>query len=275
MSGIRDMSTIEEPPFERQPGGTFVLEYNEVILAEAIKKELARGGQVYYLHNRVDNIESTAARVQRMAPGARVGIAHGKMTEEELNPDWQKLLNGELDVLVLHHPDRGRASTCATATPSSSRTPTGWAWPSCTSCVAVWAAAAARLRLLHFPPGQDPVRHRAEAAVRHPGVHRLRLRLPHRHAGPADPGAGNLLGHSQHGHMEAVGYDLYMKMLNQAIAAAPGRAVQRDKSECPGDLRVDAYIPERYIPDGPGRIEAYRRIAAIQNPPTPPTSWTN
>ena len=78
-------------------------------------------------------------------------------------------------------------------------------------------------------------------------------------------GAGNLLGHSQHGHMEAVGYDLYMKMLNQAIAQARGEPVQRDKSECLVDLRVDAYIPERYIPDGPGRIEAYRRIAAIQN----------
>src|SRR5699024_5301388 len=100
MSGIRDMSTIEEPPFERQPVETFVLEYNEVILAEAIKKELARGGQAYYVHNRVDNIETTAARVQRIAPGARAGSAHGKMSEEEQNPDWKKLLNGVLDVLV-------------------------------------------------------------------------------------------------------------------------------------------------------------------------------
>ena len=84
MSGIRDLSTIEQPPIERQPVETFVLEYNDVILAEAMKKELARGGQVYYLHNRVDNIESCAAHVSQMVPGARVGIAHGKMTEEEL-----------------------------------------------------------------------------------------------------------------------------------------------------------------------------------------------
>ena len=100
MSGIRDLSTIEQPPIERQPVETFVLEYNDVILAEAMKKELARGGQVYYLHNRVDNIESCAAHVSQMVPGARVGIAHGKMTEEELNPVWQHLLNGEIDILV-------------------------------------------------------------------------------------------------------------------------------------------------------------------------------
>ena len=100
MSGIRDLSTIEQPPIERQPVETFVLEYNDVILAEAMKKELARGGQVYYLHNRVDNIESTAAHVSQLVPGARVGIAHGKMTEEELNPVWQHLLNGEIDILV-------------------------------------------------------------------------------------------------------------------------------------------------------------------------------
>lgn len=100
MSGIRDLSTIEQPPIERQPVETFVLEYNDVILAEAMKKELARGGQVYYLHNRVDNIEACAAHVSQMVPGARVGIAHGKMTEEELNPVWQHLLNGEIDILV-------------------------------------------------------------------------------------------------------------------------------------------------------------------------------
>ena len=95
MSGIWDMSTIEQPPFERQPVETLVLEYNDANLAEAIKKELARGGQVYYLHNRVDNIEATAAHVSQMAPGARVGIAHGKMTEGELSPVSRHLLNGE------------------------------------------------------------------------------------------------------------------------------------------------------------------------------------
>ncbi len=88
-------------------------------------------------------------------------------------------------------------------------------------------------------------------------------------------GAGSLLGHSQHGHMEAVGYDLYVKMLGQAIARAKGEPVQRDKSECLVDLRVDAYIPETYIADGPGRIEAYKRLPPSRPRRTPPTCWTS
>ena len=266
MSGIRDMSTIEEPPFERQPVETFVLEYNEVILAEAIKKELARGGQVYYLHNRVDNIESTAARVQRMAPGARVGIAHGKMTEEELNPVWQKLLNGELDVLV-----------CTTLIE------TGIDVRNCNTLIIEDAdrmglaqlyqlrgrvGRSGRKAYAYFTFRRDKtlsdIAQKRLSAIREFTAFGSGFRIAMRDL--QIRGAGNLLGHSQHGHMEAVGYDLYMKMLNQAIAAARGEPVQRDKSECLVDLRVDAYIPERYIPDGPGRIEAYRRIAAIQNP---------
>ena len=266
MSGIRDMSTIEEPPFERQPVETFVLEYNEVILAEAIKKELARGGQVYYLHNRVDNIETTAARVQRMAPGARVGIAHGKMTEEELNPVWQKLLNGELDVLV-----------CTTLIE------TGIDVRNCNTLIIEDAdrmglaqlyqlrgrvGRSGRKAYAYFTFRRDKtlsdIAQKRLSAIREFTAFGSGFRIAMRDL--QIRGAGNLLGHSQHGHMEAVGYDLYMKMLNQAIAAARGEPVQRDKSECLVDLRVDAYIPERYIPDGPGRIEAYRRIAAVQNP---------
>ena len=100
LSGIRDMSTLEQPPFERQPVETYVLEYDEGIVAEAIRKELARGGQVYYLHNRVDTIEECAARVGKMVPGARIGIAHGKMTEEQISSVWQQLLDNEIDILV-------------------------------------------------------------------------------------------------------------------------------------------------------------------------------
>ena len=100
LSGIRDMSTIEQPPFERQPIETYVLEYDEGIVSEAIRKELARGGQVYYLHNRVDNIEECAARVGKLVPGARIGIAHGKMTEEQISSVWQQLLDNEIDILV-------------------------------------------------------------------------------------------------------------------------------------------------------------------------------
>ena len=265
MSGIRDMSTIEEPPFERQPVETFVLEYNEVILAEAIRKELARGGQVYYLHNRVDNIEATAARVQQMAPSARVGIAHGKMTEEELNPVWQKLLNGELDILV-----------CTTLIE------TGIDVRNCNTLIIEDAdrmglaqlyqlrgrvGRSGRKAYAYFTFRRDKtlsdIAQKRLSAIREFTAFGSGFRIAMRDL--QIRGAGNLLGHSQHGHMEAVGYDLYMKMLNQAIAQARGEPIQRDKSECLVDLRVDAYIPEQYIPDGPGRIEAYRRIAAIQN----------
>ena len=100
LSGIRDMSTIEQPPFERQPIETYVLEYDDAIIAEAIRRELARGGQVYYLYNRVETIEQCAAKVQKLVPGARVGIAHGKMTEEQISSVWQQLLDNEIDVLV-------------------------------------------------------------------------------------------------------------------------------------------------------------------------------
>ena len=266
MSGIRDMSTIEEPPFERQPVETFVLEYNEVILAEAIKKELARGGQVYYLHNRVDNIEATAARVQQMATAARVGVAHGKMSEEELNPVWQKLLDGELDVLV-----------CTTLIE------TGIDVRNCNTLIIEDAdrmglaqlyqlrgrvGRSGRKAYAYFTFRRDKtltdIAQKRLSAIREFTAFGSGFRIAMRDL--QIRGAGNLLGHSQHGHMEAVGYDLYMKMLNQAIAAAKGEPAARDKSECLVDLRVDAYIPDRYIPDGPGRIEAYRRIAAVGSP---------
>ena len=226
MSGIRDMSTIEEPPFERQPVETFVLEYNEVILAEAIRKELARGGQVYYLHNRVDNIEATAARVQQMAPSARVGIAHGKMTEEELNPVWQKLLNGELDILV-----------CTTLIE------TGIDVRNCNTLI---IEDADRMGLAQLYQLRGRVGRSGRKAYAYFTFRRDKT-----------------LSDIAQKRLSAIRE--FTAMLNQAIAQARGEPVQRDKSECLVDLRVDAYIPERYIPDGPGRIEAYRRIAAIQN----------
>lgn len=266
MSGIRDMSTIEQPPFERQPVETFVLEYNDVILAEAMKKELARGGQVYYLHNRVDNIEATAAHVSQLAPGARVGIAHGKMTEEELNPVWQHLLNGEIDILV-----------CTTLIE------TGIDVRNCNTLIIEDAdrmglaqlyqirgrvGRSGRKAYAYFTFRRDKtltdIAQKRLSAIREFTAFGSGFRIAMRDL--QIRGAGSLLGHSQHGHMEAVGYDLYVKMLGQAIARAKGEPILRDKSECLVDLRVDAYIPEKYISDGSGRIEAYKRIAAIQTP---------
>ena len=266
MSGIRDLSTIEQPPIERQPVETFVLEYNDVILAEAMKKELARGGQVYYLHNRVDNIEACAAHVSQMVPGARVGIAHGKMTEEELNPVWQHLLNGEIDILV-----------CTTLIE------TGIDVRNCNTLIIEDAdrmglaqlyqirgrvGRSGRKAYAYFTFRRDKtltdIAQKRLSAIREFTAFGSGFRIAMRDL--QIRGAGSLLGHSQHGHMEAVGYDLYVKMLGQAIARARGEPVQRDKSDCLVDLRVDAFIPEKYIPDGAGRIEAYKRIAAIQTP---------
>ena len=266
MSGIRDMSTIEEPPIERRPVETFVLEYNEPILAEAMKKELARGGQVYYIHNRVDNIEACASRVSQLVPGARVGIAHGKMTEAELNPVWQHLLNGEIDILV-----------CTTLIE------TGIDVRNCNTLIIEDAdrmglaqlyqirgrvGRSGRKAYAYFTFRRDKtlseIAQKRLSAIREFTAFGSGFRIAMRDL--QIRGAGSLLGHSQHGHMEAVGYDLYVKMLTQAIAQAKGEPIQRDKSECLVDLRVDAFIPEKYIPDGPGRIEAYRRIAAIQSP---------
>ena len=266
LSGIRDMSTIEQPPQDRQPVQTYVLEHDWGILAEAIRRELSRGGQVYYLHNRVDNIEATAAHVSQMVPGARIGIAHGKMTEEELNPVWQHLLNGEIDILV-----------CTTLIE------TGIDVRNCNTLIIEDAdrmglaqlyqirgrvGRSGRKAYAYFTFRRDKtltdIAQKRLSAIREFTAFGSGFRIAMRDL--QIRGAGSLLGHSQHGHMEAVGYDLYVKMLGQAIARAKGEPVQRDKSECLVDLRVDAYIPEKYIADGPGRIEAYKRIAAIQIP---------
>ena len=266
MSGIRDMSTIEQPPFERQPVETYVMEYNPGIVAQAIKKELARGGQVYYLHNRVDSLEDTAARISKMVPEARIGLAHGKMTEDELSSVWQHLIDGEIDVLV-----------CTTLIE------TGIDVRNCNTLIIEDAdrmglsqlyqirgrvGRSGRKAYAYFTFRRDrvlnDVARKRLNAIREFTSFGSGFRIAMRDL--QIRGAGSLLGHSQHGHMESVGYDLYIKMLNRAIAQAKGEPIQHDKSDCLIDIRVDAYIPEGYIPDSEGRIEAYKRIAAIQTP---------
>ena len=265
LSGIRDMSTIEQPPFERQPIETYVLEYDEGIVAEAIRRELGRGGQVYYLHNRVETIEQCAARVGKLVPGARIGIAHGKMTEEQISSVWQQLLDNEIDVLV-----------CTTLIE------TGVDVRNCNTLIIENAdrmglsqlyqirgrvGRSNRKAFAYFTFQRDKVLTEVAAkrlsAIREFTSFGSGFRIAMRDL--QIRGAGSLLGHSQHGHMEAVGYELYVKMLNQAIAAAKGEVPPPDKSDCLVDITVDAYLPEEYIPDAPGRIEAYKRIAAITN----------
>ena len=264
MSGIRDMSTIEEPPVERQPIETYVMEYDPVILAEAIKKELARGGQVYYLHNRVDSIEATAGMVGRMVPGARVGVAHGKMTEEQLGKVWQQLLDGDIDVLV-----------CTTLIE------TGVDVRNCNTLIIEDAdrmglaqlyqirgrvGRSGRKAYAYFTFRRDKtltdVAAKRLSAIREFTSFGSGFRIAMRDL--QIRGAGSLLGQSQHGHMQAVGYDLYMKILAGAVALAKGEAPPPDKADCLIDITVDAYIPDSYIPEAAGRIEAYKRIAAIE-----------
>ena len=266
LSGIRDMSLIEQPPVERRPVETYVLEYDQGIIAEAIRKELARGGQVYYLHNRVQTIEECAARVGKMVPGARVGVAHGKMTEEQISSVWQQLLDNEIDVLV-----------CTTLIE------TGVDVRNCNTLIIENAdrmglsqlyqirgrvGRSARKAYAYFTFQRDKVlteiASKRLSAIREFTSFGSGFRIAMRDL--QIRGAGNLLGHSQHGHMEAVGYDLYVKMLGQAIAAAKGETPEPDKSDCLVDLTVDAFLPEEYIPDPAGRIEAYKRIAAIETP---------
>lgn len=263
LSGIRDMSTIEQPPFERQPVETYVLEYDPAILAEAIRRELARGGQVYYLYNRVDSIEQCASRVRQLVPDVRVGIAHGKMSEKQISSVWQQLLDGEIDLLV-----------CTTLIE------TGVDVRNCNTLIIENAdrmglsqlyqirgrvGRSNRKAYAYFTFQRDKVltevAEKRLSAIREFTSFGSGFRIAMRDL--QIRGAGNLLGHSQHGHMESVGYELYVKMLNQAIAAARGEPSVPDKSDCLIDITVDAYLPEDYIPDAAGRIEAYKKIAAI------------
>ena len=263
MSGLRDMSTIEEPPFERRPVETYVLEHDEGIVAEALRREMDRGGQAYYLHNRVDTIEQCANRLAQRLPGARIATAHGKMDEATLSGVWQKLLDGEIDILV-----------CTTIIE------TGVDVRNCNTLVIEDAdhmglaqlyqlrgrvGRSGRKAYAYFTFRRDKVLTDIAAkrlsAIREFTSFGSGFRIAMRDL--QIRGAGNLLGQSQHGHMEAVGYETYMKMLNQAIAEAKGEPVAADKADCLIDITVDAYIPETYIPDPAGRIEAYKRIAAI------------
>lgn len=265
MNGIRDMSTIEEPPVDRQPVETYVVEYDDQLIAGALQKELARGGQVYYLHNRVDTIDRAVARVAKLAPQARIGVAHGRMKEEELSDVWQDLLDGTIDVLV-----------CTTLIE------TGVDVRNCNTLIIEDAdrmglaqlyqirgrvGRSGRRAYAYFTFRRDKVLTEVAAkrlsAIREFTSFGSGFRIAMRDL--QIRGAGNLLGHSQHGHMEAVGYDMYVKMLNKAVAELKGEALPADKSECLIDITVDAYIPEHYIQDVASRIEIYKRIAAIEN----------
>ncbi len=264
MSGIRDMSTIDEAPQDRQPVQTYVMEHDWNILAQAIRKELRRGGQVFYLYNKVETIEHCANTILHFVPEARVVFAHGKMSEEQLSKVWKKMLEREIDVLVcttiietgvdisnantliIEDADRLGLSQLYQIRGRVGRSSRrAFAYLTVKAGKALNELATKRLSAIReFTTFGSGFR----IAMRD-----LQIR-----------GAGNILGAQQHGHMEAVGYELYMKLLSEAIAIGQGKEVQYKSEECQVDIRIGAHIPEEYIEDLTQRIDIYKKIAAIE-----------
>ena len=263
MSGIRDMSSIEEAPQDRQPVQTYVMEQNNAVLLEAIRKELRRGGQVYYMHNRVESITRTAARLKASLPEANIGIAHGKMSEDELSLVWKELLDGEIDVLV-----------CTTIIETGVDVPNA-------NTLIIEDADRMGLAQLHQIRGRvGRSNRRAYAyfcfkygkALSEIATKRLEAIREYTAFGSGFKiamrdleirGAGNILGGEQHGHMEAVGYDMYIKLLGEAVDEEKGENTKPAYNECSVDLDINANIPENYIPSLSHRLEMYRKIADI------------
>ncbi len=264
MSGIRDMSVIEEPPQDRHPIQTYVIEHNDGVVAQAISKELRRGGQVYYIHNRIETIDMCVAKLQQMLPEARIAYAHGQIPENELSEIWRQLIEHEIDILV-----------CTTLIE------TGVDVPNVNTLIIEDAdrLGLSQLYQLRGRVGRSSRRAFAYFTFRRGKVltevaskrldaireftqfgsgFRIALRdLEIR-------GAGSILSGKQHGHMEAVGYEMYLKLLNEAIAEQKGEALPKSSEDCLVDIQTDAFIPENYIESLTQRIDCYRRIASIE-----------
>ena len=264
MSGLRDMSTIDEAPIDRHPVQTYVLEQNDGVLVDAINKELRRGGQVYYLHNRVDSIVRCATKLKEKLPNARIGIAHGKMSEDELSDIWKKLLDHEIDVLV-----------CTTIIE------TGVDVPNANTLIIEDAdrMGLSQLHQLRGRVGRSPRRAYAyfcfkkNREISETATKRLEAIRQFTEFGSGFKiamrdleirGAGSILGGEQHGNMEAVGYDMYLKLLADAVNEEKGIESHEDMI-CTIDLNVSAHIPESYISSLPARLGIYRRIADIRD----------
>ena len=261
--GIRDMSVLEEPPMDRMPIQTYVMEYDEETVREAINRELRRGGQVYYVYNRVTDIADVALRIAKLVPDARVDFAHGQMSERELENVMYSFVNGDIDVLVsttiietgldisnvntmiIHDSDRYGLSQLYQLRGRIGRSNrTAYAFLMYRKNVMLKETAEKRLAAIHE---YTDLGSGFKIAMRD-----LELR-----------GAGNLLGAQQHGHMNAVGYDLYCKMLNEAVKEAKGIHTMED-FETSVDLNVDAYIPDSYISNEFQKLDIYKRIAGIE-----------
>lgn len=264
MSGLRDLSSLDEAPGDRHPVQTYVLEQNNGVILEAIRKELRRGGQVYYLHNRVETIERVAYRLKENLPEANVAVAHGKMSEEELSDVWKKLMDQEIDILV-----------CTTIIE------TGVDVANANTLIIEDADrfGLSQLHQLRGRVGRSPRRayayfcYRVGKGLSEIATKRLDAIREYTEFGSGFKiamrdleirGAGSILGGEQSGNMEAVGYDMYLKLLSDAMKEEKGEETVPE-AECLVDLSISAHIPESYIESLPARLGIYRRIAEIKS----------
>jgi transcription-repair coupling factor (superfamily II helicase) len=267
LSGLRDMSVIEDPPENRYPVQTLVLEYDEGVVLDAINREISRGGQVYYLHNRVETIDKAAARLSELLPDVNIEVGHGKMGEDNLSRVWRRMQSGEVDILV-----------CTTIIE------TGVDVPNCNTLIVEHAdklglsqlyqirgrvGRSNRRAYAYFTFDRDLVltEHASKrlSAIRDFTSFGSGLKIAMRDL--QIRGAGSVLSSRQSGHMQAVGYNAYIEILNDAIDDEKGVTKKKKVEECLIDIKADAYIPEKYISDSESRIEVYKRIADIQEKP--------
>jgi len=262
LSGIRDMSLLEEPPRERRPVQTFVMEADNEFVKEAIRRELSRNGQVYYLHNRVNNIAETALRLRKLVPEANIAIAHGQMSESELENVMADFINGTIDVLV-----------CTTIIETGLDIPNA-------NTIIINDADKMGLSQLYQLRGRVGRANRSayayllykkNKALKEISEKRLQTIKEFTEFGSGFKiamrdleirGAGNLLGAEQHGHMDSVGYDMYCRLLNDAVRQKRGEEVE-ETFETSLDLSVSAYIPSFYIKNEEQRLEIYKKISYI------------
>lgn len=263
--GIRDMSVLNEPPVDRMPIQTYVLEHNEEIIREAIHRELAREGQVYYVYNRVNGIDEIAGKIAKLVPEANVSFAHGQMSERELERIMFDFINGEIDVLV-----------------STTIIETGLDISNVNTMIIDDAdrLGLSQLYQLRGRVGRSNrtayafLMYKRDKMLKEVAEKRLQAIKEFTELGSGFKiamrdleirGAGNLLGAQQSGHMEAVGYDLYCKMLNDAVRSMKGEIKEEETFDTTVDMDIDAYIPATYIKSEFQKLDVYKRIAEIEN----------
>ena len=263
--GIRDMSVLEEPPVDRVPIQTYVMEYNDEMVREGIKRELARGGQVYYVYNRVKDIEEVANHVAQLVPDANVVFAHGQMHEHQLEKIMLDFINGDIDVLV-----------------STTIIETGLDISNANTMIIQDAdhMGLSQLYQLRGRVGRSSrtsyafLMYKRDKVLKEVAEKRLQAIREFTELGSGIKiamrdleirGAGNVLGAEQHGHMEAVGYDLDCKLLNQAVEALRGKRDEEEDFQTVVDCDIDAYIPVSYIKNEYQKLDVYKRISAIES----------